>query len=66
MTVILKREEFRNSADDATIIVEKYQDKESSVPFWRYFIRYDRYGLISGCSDGLWHRPNKKRLQARF
>lgn len=32
----------------------------------RYFIRYDRYGLISGCSDGLWNRPNKKWLQNRF
>lgn len=66
MTVILKREEFRNSGNDATIIVEKYQEKGSNVPLWRYYVRYDRYGLISGGSDGLWNRPNKKWLQNRF
>lgn len=65
MTVILKREEFRNSGNDATIIVEKYQEKESAVPLWRYYIRYDGQ-MISGMSDCLWNRPNKKWLQNRF
>lgn len=65
MTVILKREEFRNTRNDATIYVEKYLEKGDTIPLWRYFIKYDGQ-MISGMSDCLWNRPNKKWLQNRF
>lgn len=65
MTIILKSEEFRNDADDATIVVQRYADKDS-VPMWRYFVKYDAHHLVSGCSDGLWNKPSTKWLRARF
>ena len=66
MTTILKRDEFRNNADDCTIIVEQFIEPSYNRPFWRYFVRYDRYGIIGGYSDSLLTRPSRKRLAARF
>ena len=66
MTTILKCEEFRNSRDDATITIEKYIEKWATIPLWRYYVKYDRYALTSRYSDGLWTRPNKKRLAERY
>jgi len=66
MTTILKRDEFRNNADDCTIIVEQFIEPSYARPLWRYFARYDRYGIIGGCSDSLLTRPSRKWLAARF
>ena len=66
MTTILKREEMRNIYDDATIIVEKYLEKDCAVPMWRYYYKYDNHELISGYSDGLWNKPKKSWLIRRF
>ncbi len=64
MTTILKREEFRNNADDATITIEQYQDK-GSVPLWRFYVKYDRiYTPVD--HQGLTHRPNVERLKKRY
>lgn len=65
MTTIIKREEFRNAKNDATIVIEQYVDK-GSVPMWRYFVKYDSFMFTSGCSDGLWTKPSKKWLRERF
>lgn len=65
MTTIIKREEFRNDGDDATIIIEQYVDK-GSVPLWRYFVKYDSYMFTGRCSAGLWTKPSKKRLRERY
>lgn len=65
MEIVLKRESFRNNGNDATITVEKYAEKDCA-PMWRYFIKYDRYAITSGCSDGLWQKPKTKWLKSRF
>lgn len=65
MTLILKHEEFRNSANDATIIVQQFVE-EDRTPLWRYYVKYDKYNFIGGCSDSLSTRPSKKWLANRF
>ena len=57
---------MRNIYDDATIIVEKYLEKDCSVHMWRYYYKYDNHELISGYSDGLWNKPKKSWLIRRF
>lgn len=66
MEKILKQTEFRNNADDCTIIVQQFIEPSYNVPLWRYYARYDRYKFISGCSDSLLTRPSRKWLAARF
>lgn len=66
MTTILKREEIRNSDDNATITIERYADK-GCVPFWRYYCTYDHSprAIIRG-RDMLLTKPSKKRLAEQF
>ncbi len=66
MTIILKQDKFRNTRNDCTIIVQQFVEDSYNTPLWRYFVKYDRYAITSGCSDCLLTRPNKKWLQNRF
>ena len=66
MEKILKHTEFRNNADDCTIIVQQFIEPSYNVTLWRYYVKYDRYKFISGCSDSLLTRPSRKWLAARF
>ncbi len=65
MTKIIEREEFRNNADNATIVVEQYADK-FSVPMWRYFVKYDVCPFPTNYTAGLQRKPTKRVLQNRF
>ena len=58
MTTILKHEEVIK--DGHTIVVEKYQTKEMSVPMWRYYWMY--FDFCHDMHSMLKSKPNVKRL----
>jgi len=66
MTIILKSEEIRNTANNCTILIERYADKPYFTPFWRYSYKYDGWDFFHRGSDMLLHKPSKKRLSESF
>lgn len=58
MTIILESQTYRNNRGNATIIVEKYQDKGASVPFWRIAYKYDSYPCAITYKGMMKHKPH--------
>lgn len=65
MTIILEHEEFRNSGNDATIVIERYADKFCE-PLWRYYAKYDCGYIPAKYVSGLLRKPRKSVLRNRF
>ena len=64
MDIRLKYEEFETESGQ-TMFIEKYQEKYSNVPYWRYGTVYtDKEGRrwATTYSAYLLSKPNKKRL----
>lgn len=59
MTTIISHKEYKG-LDGLTWFVEKYQEKFSIHPFWRYGIIIDDEAYLR--RDRLYSRPNLKKL----
>ena len=62
MTLVLKRLEYRNTNDNATIVIEQYADKFCPT-FWRTYIVYDGHHNCVRINDTLLHKPNARQIR---
>lgn len=64
MTILLQQQCYRNTANNATVYVEKYMDK-FSVPLWRvlYHRDQDSNPVCFAHRSGLLRKPSKRQVR---
>ena len=62
MTLILKKYEYRNSANNCTLYVFQEYEKFNACAFWAVSYKYDGNMFAHRLRGGLWNKPNRTQI----